>query len=45
MDSVEQLNDTELTEGYFQQDDAACRTSDALVALIISFFKDWNVSK
>lgn len=42
---VEQLDDIELTEGYFQQDGATCHTSGDSMKLIASFFGDRLVSK
>jgi hypothetical protein len=42
---VDQLDDIELTQGYFQQDGATCHTSNESMALINSFFMDRVVSK
>jgi len=37
---VDQLNDDELRNGYFQQDGATCRTSNESMTEIESFFDD-----
>ena len=42
---VSQLTDDELTTGYYQQDGATCRTSNASMRQIQSFFKDRIISK
>jgi hypothetical protein len=45
MEFIEQLDDIELNQGYFQQDGATCHTSNASMALIQSFFDDRIISK
>ena len=42
---VNQLTDDELTTGYYQQDGAACHTSNAGMREIESFFKDRIILK
>ena len=44
-DFVNQLDDMELTQGYFQQDGATCHTSNESMAFISSFFEDRVISK
>ncbi|KAJ4433897.1 hypothetical protein ANN_16210 [Periplaneta americana] len=45
MEFVEQLDDVELSQGYFQQDDATCHTSNESMELIASFFDDRIISR
>ncbi|KAJ4451638.1 hypothetical protein ANN_03107 [Periplaneta americana] len=45
MEFVEQLDDIELREDYFQQDAAICHTSHGSMALILSFFDDCIISR
>jgi hypothetical protein len=45
MTYLEQLDDTALTKGYFQQDGATCHTSSDSMALINSFFMGRVISK
>jgi hypothetical protein len=42
---VNQLDDEEISTGYFQQDGATCHTSNASMAEIASFFDDCIISK
>ncbi|KAJ4447339.1 hypothetical protein ANN_09343 [Periplaneta americana] len=42
---VEQLDDVELSQGYFQQDGATCHTSNESMELIASFFDDRIISR
>jgi hypothetical protein len=42
---VEQLDDIELAQGYFQQDGATCHTSNESMALINRIFMDSVISK
>ena len=42
---VDQLDDDELRNGYFQQDGATCHTSNESIAEIESFFDDRIISK
>ena len=42
---VDQLDDDELRNGYFEQDGATCHTSNESVTEIEIFFDDWNISK
>jgi hypothetical protein len=42
---VNQLDDEEISTGYFQQDGATCHTSYASIAEIASFFDDRVISK
>ncbi|PNF41083.1 hypothetical protein B7P43_G06225 [Cryptotermes secundus] len=44
-DFVQQLDDVELTQGYFQQDSAMCHMSNMSMELIESFFNDRVISK
>ncbi|PNF35390.1 hypothetical protein B7P43_G01743, partial [Cryptotermes secundus] len=44
-DFMQQLDDVELTQGYFQQDSATCHTSSMSLELIESFFLDRVISK
>ncbi|KAJ4429843.1 hypothetical protein ANN_22047 [Periplaneta americana] len=45
MEFVEQLDDVELSQGYFQQDGATCHTSNESMELIASFFDDRIISR
>ncbi|KAJ4437880.1 hypothetical protein ANN_13819 [Periplaneta americana] len=45
MEFVEQLDDVELSQGYFQQDDATCHTSNESMELIASFFDNRIISR
>jgi len=42
---VDQLDDDELLNGYFQQDGASCHTSNESMTEIERFFDDWIISK
>ena len=42
---VDQLDDDELRNGYFQQDGATCHTSNESITEIESFFDDRIISK
>ena len=42
---VDQLDDDELRNGYFQQDEATCHTSNESMTEIESFFDDRIISK
>ena len=42
---VDQVDDDELRNGYFQQDGATCHTSNDSMTEIESFFDDWIISK
>ena len=42
---MQQLDDVELTQGYFQQDSATCHMSNMSMELIESFFPDRVISK
>lgn len=42
---VEQLDDIELTQGYFQQDGATCHTSNKSMEHVTSFFADRIITK
>jgi len=42
---VDQLDDDELRNGYFQQDGATCHTSNESMSEIESFFDDWIILK
>ena len=42
---VNQLTDDELITGYYQKDGATCRTSNASMREIESFFQDRIISK
>ncbi|KAJ4446929.1 hypothetical protein ANN_13630 [Periplaneta americana] len=42
---VEQLDDVELSQGYFQQDGATCHTLNESMELIASFFDDRIISR
>ncbi|KAJ4439029.1 hypothetical protein ANN_14985 [Periplaneta americana] len=44
-DFVEQLDDIELTQEYFQQVGATCHTSNESMAHICIFFEDSGISK
>ncbi|PNF32738.1 hypothetical protein B7P43_G11583 [Cryptotermes secundus] len=44
-DFVQQLDDVELTQGYFQQDSETCHMSNMSMELIESFFPDHVISK
>ena len=45
MEFVEQLDDVELSQGYFQQDGATCHTLNESMDLIASFFDDRLISR
>ncbi|KAJ4444011.1 hypothetical protein ANN_05800 [Periplaneta americana] len=45
MEFVEQLDDVELSQGYFQQDGATCHTSNESMELTASFFDDRIISR
>jgi hypothetical protein len=42
---VQQLDDVQLTQGYYQQDSATCHTSNVSMELIESFFPNRVISK
>ncbi|PNF39169.1 hypothetical protein B7P43_G01315, partial [Cryptotermes secundus] len=44
-DFVQQLDDVELTQGYFQQDSQTCHTSNMSMELFETFFPDRVISK
>ena len=45
MEFVEQLDDVELSQGYFQQDGATCHTPNEFVDLIASSYDDRIISR